>query len=143
MGRGKPRATFKEEKDGEVSKLRAANRRLKSDNEKLKQQIATYEAAFNKNIEFLKGKVKDITLPELLQGAKKGQNLKQIEDTKAETFKEHEQKWKCFVCTENHGVMKITIITRQDGRWYFRKCTNQKCSHRTELKQFTEEVELS
>jgi hypothetical protein len=141
VGKGKHRAKFKEEKSGELQKLKDANRRLKSENNKLKSELKTYEAVFEKNIEFLKGKTKDLSVQELINGAKKNQNLKQIEDTKAETYQEFKQKWKCHTC--GTGVMKITVITRQDGRWYFRKCTDSKCTNRTELKPFTDDVENS
>jgi predicted nuclease with TOPRIM domain len=141
VGKGKPKAKFREEKDGEVQKLKDTIRRLKSDNTKLKSELKTYEAAFQKNIQFLKGKVKDVPLKDLLEAAKKEQTLKQLEDTKELTFKQMEEKWKCFQC--GIGVMKITVITRQDGKHYFRRCTAEKCGHRTELKPFTDDVEIS
>lgn len=139
--RGKPRAQYKESKDGEVEKLKNANRRLKNDIIKLKSENETYRIAFEKNIQFLKGKVKDISLEELVAGAKKDQPLEKIEQVKEETYQEHKAKWKCFQC--NEGVMKITVISRQDGKFYFRKCNQPKCSNRTELKPFTEDVEQS
>lgn len=141
MSKGKPRANYREEKDGQVAKLKKALRRLESDNKKLRSELATYEAAFKKNIEFLKGKTKDLTLQELLEGAKKEQNLVKIEQVKEETYQEHKQRWKCHVC--NAGVMKITVIQRQDGKHYFRKCNQPPCVNRTELKPFTDDVEIS
>lgn len=143
MSKGRPKANHREEKDGEVQKLRNTIRRLQSDIRKLKSELTTYEAAFQKNIQFLKGKTKDLTVTELIAGAKKEQTLAQIENNKELTFKEMEKRWKCHRC--NEGVMKITVINRQDGKWYFRSCTNVtgKCKHRTELKPFNEDVEIS
>ena len=143
MGKGKSLSYPEKEKDGQLTKLKNANRRLKSENTRLLAEIKTYEAAFQKNITFLKGKTKDLTVQELIDGAKKEQNLGEIETTKEETYQEFKQKWKCFQC--NVGVMKITMINRQDGRFYFRNCTNTegKCKHRTELKPFTDDVEIS
>lgn len=141
MGKGKHRAGHKEEKDGALQKLRNANRRLKSENEKLKAELSTYEAAFQKNISFLKGKVKDLTVEELIAGAKKDQNLATIEVVKEETYQEHKAKWKCHICGQ--GLMKLTVVTRQDGKWYFRKCNQPKCVNRTDLKQFNDDVEIS
>lgn len=141
VGKSKHKTFRKEEKDGEVQRLKQALKRKDKEIEKLKSEMRTYEAAFQKNITFLKGKTKDIDLQDLLNGAKKDLNLKQIEDTKEETYQEFKQKWKCFSC--NLGIMKITIISRQDGKFYFRRCTEPKCGHRTELKQFTEDVEIS
>lgn len=141
MGKGKPKANHREEKDGETQKLRNTIRRLQSDIRKLKSELSTYEVAFQKNIQFLKGKTKDLTVQELIEGAKKEQNLGQIENTKELTFKDMEKRWKCHKC--NSGVMKLTVINRQDGRWYFRSCTDTKCKNRTELKPFNDEVEIS
>jgi hypothetical protein len=139
MGKGKHQTYPEKERDGEISRLKNANKRLKSENEKLKAEIKTYEAAFQKNIHFLKGKTKDLSLQELLEGAKKEQSLKSIEDKKEMTFKDMESKWKCFKC--NTGLMKLIVYTRPDGPWYIRKCTNPKCTNRTEGQPFHDEVE--
>lgn len=141
MGKGRHRAGFKEEKDGETQKLRNTIRRLQSDIKKLKSELKTYEAAFQKNITFLKGKVKDHSLHELLKAASKDQNLQELEVEKEETFEQMAKKWQCHKC--NEGVMKLTVVTRQDGKWYFRKCTISKCTNRTDLKQLTDDVEIS
>lgn len=109
--------------------------------DKLKSELKTYEQAFQKNIQFLKGKTKDLSLQELLTGAKKEQNLTKIEAVKEETYQEFKQKWKCFTC--GTGIMKITVISRPDGKFYYRRCTGEKCGHRTELKPFTDDVEIS
>lgn len=143
MGKDRRQRTkFKEEKDGELQKLKDANRKLKSQVNQLKSEVATYKAAFEKNIEFLKGKTKDLSLKDLINGAKKEQNLQQIEDTKELTFKEMEAKWKCFQC--EIGIMKLIVINRQDGKFYMRACSNTaKCKNRTELKTLTDDVEIS
>jgi hypothetical protein len=145
VGKGrKPRAKYREEKDGEVQKLKATIRRLQSDKRKLQSELATYEAVFQKNMQLLKGKVKDLTVEELIAGAKKDQTLVEMETVKEETYQEFKQKWKCYVCPKDQsGIMKLTVITRQDGKFYFRKCTNPNCKNRTELKPFTEDVEIS
>jgi hypothetical protein len=142
VGKGKSRSYPEKEKDSEVQRLKNALKRKDKEMEKLKSELKTYEAAFQKNIQFLKGKTKDLSLQELLDGAKKEQNLGKIEQVKQETYQEFKQKWKCFQC-DGTGVMKITVINRQDGKFYFRKCNNPKCPHRTELKQFTDDVEIS
>lgn len=139
MGKGKHRAGYKEEKDGEIGKLKATIRRLTSDNKQLKSQLATYEQAFQRNITFLKGKTKDLTVEQLIAGAKKDQNLTEIEHTEEVTFKQMEEKWKCHSC--NTGIMKIIIVPRHDGKWYFRHCSNQACKKRTDLKQYHDKVE--
>lgn len=142
---GKHRAKFKEAKDGDTQKLKNTVRRLQSDIRKLKSELATYEAAFQKNITFLKGKTKDLTVEQLIAGAKKEQNLKQIEDTKEETYNEFKQKWKCFHCDDSTraGILKLTVITRHDGKFYYRRCNAEKCGYRTDLKPLTDDVEIS
>lgn len=130
----KPKAQFKEEKDGTVQKLKDTIRRLQSDNRKLKSELATFEAAFEKNIQFLKGKTKDLTLKELIDGAKKEQSLIQIEDTV-------KKNWECKTC--NEGNLKLIKIPRQDGMFYIRKCDNPRCKYSTRLKRFSDEVQES
>lgn len=141
MGKGKGRSYPEKEKDGEVQRLKNALKRKDKEMEKLKSELKTYEAAFQKNIQFLKGKTKDLSLAELLEGAKKEQNLTKIEHVKEETYQEHKARWKCYDC--NTGLMKIIVVPRQDGKWYMRCCNNELCKKRTELKPFTDDVEIS
>ncbi len=75
MGKGKSRSYPEKEKDSEVQRLKAALKRKDKEMEKLKNELKVYEHAFQKNIQFLKGKTKDLSLQELLDGAKKEQNL--------------------------------------------------------------------
>lgn len=131
----KPKATYKEEKDGQVQKLKDTIRRLQSDNRKLKSELATYEAAFQKNIQFMKGKTKDLTLKDLIEGAKNDLTLEQIEEVKAE------KNWDCKTCGE--GQLKLIKIPRQDGLFYIRKCDNPRCKYATRLKRFSDDVEVS
>jgi Sec-independent protein translocase protein TatA len=140
VGNGKHRAKFKEEKDGATQKLKDTIRRLQSDVKKLKSEIATYEAAFQKNIQFLKGKTKDLSVKELIEGAQKNQNLTQIEDTKTVSLADLEKKWKCKSC--NEGILRFVKIPRQDGVFYIRKCDHKKCSYATRLKKFDSDVEV-
>jgi hypothetical protein len=140
VAKSKHRTYPEKVKDGEVEKLRNANKRLKSENEKLKGELRTYEAAFQKNIQFLKGKTKDLSLQELLDGAKKEQDLKGIEVEKEMTFKEMTEKWRCKKCKV--GVLKLIVYTRPDGPWYIRSCGNKpNCNHRTEGQPFHDGVE--
>lgn len=141
MKKGRRTTYAEKERDGEVKRLKDANRRLKSENEKLKSELKTYEAAFQKNIQFLKGKTKDLTVEQLIEGAKKEQNLKEIETEKELTFKEMEDKWRCKLCSR--GRLVFIKIPRQDGTFYIRKCDNPKCKKVTRLKRFDEKVEIS
>jgi membrane-anchored glycerophosphoryl diester phosphodiesterase (GDPDase) len=138
MAKGKHQTYPEKERDGEISRLKNANKRLKSENEKLKAEIKTYEAAFQKNIYFLKGKTKDLSLQELLDGAKKEQSLKSIEDKKEMTFKDMESKWKCFKC--GTGVMRIIMFNKLNEKWYLRKCSF--CENRTNAQKLDDNVEV-
>ena len=39
------------------------------------------------------------------------------------------------------GILKMIIIPRGDTNSYFRQCNNPKCKHRTDVKEYTEEVD--
>lgn len=126
----------KEEKDGESKRLKNIIRRLESDKRKLLSELKTLEEAFEKNIEFLKGKVDEFSLDELLKAANDKKNIKQI---KAEQASDPEQKWKCRVCAS--GCLHYIPITRHDGDFYMRSCSNKKCNNRTPLKKMREGVD--
>jgi hypothetical protein len=130
----------KEEKDGEVGRLKRHIHHLEKENHKLKSELRTYEAAFKKNIVFLKQRTEDLSLEELIKGAEQEFSLQEIKQEKAQKFEDLQKKWKCFTC--NEGVMKLIIIPRGAGTSnYFRKCNNPKCKNRTEAKEYNENVE--
>lgn len=139
MGKGKHKSYPEKQKDAEVTRLKAALKRKDKEMDKLKSELATYETAFQKNIQFLKGKTKDLSLQELLEGAKKEQKLVEIEKNKELTFKEMEQKWKCHKC--GIGLMKLIMFNRLNEKWYLRKCNDTKCDNRTEAQKWHEEVD--
>lgn len=129
----------KEEKDGEVKKLKGIIRRLESDKKRLLSEMKTLEEAFGKNIQFLHGVSDGLTLDELVAAAKKEQTLKQLKEEKGQKFSDMEEKWKCFEC--DVGILKILIFRNRDGSQYFRKCSNPKCQHRTKPKVYNNNVE--
>lgn len=126
-------------KDGEISRLRKIIRRLTSDKQKLLSELATIESAFERNLKFLKGVTKDLTVEELIDAAKKDLNLKQAQLAVEEARGELEEKWKCHTCSI--GVLKLLIFNNREGTHYFRKCSNQKCTNRTKTKPYTQQVE--
>lgn len=129
-----------EEKDGRLASLKKRIHHLENENKKLKSELRTYDRVFNKNITFLKEKTRGLSLEDLIQGAQEELNLEQIKSTKVHKYEDMEAKWKCFQCSV--GVLKMIIIPRGDnGNSYFRRCSNPKCAHRTELKEYTEEVD--
>lgn len=140
MAKNKHKSYPEKERDGEVKRLRDALKRKDKEVDKLKSELKTLETAFQENIKFLKGKTARLDLQELLKGAKKNESLKEIEDNKNFTFKELEEKWKCYKC--NVGIMRLIIFNRPDGKHYIRACSNKSnCQNRTEAKKWHDNVE--
>ena len=107
---------------------------------KLKSELRTYDKAFNKNIVFLKEKTNDVCLEDLIKGANAELALKDIKANVIHKFEDLKKKWQCHVCTE--GLMKLIIIPNGlGGSRYYRNCSNPKCLNRTEVKEYTEEVD--
>lgn len=52
-------------------------------------------------------------------------------------LKKLRDKWICHDCARD--ILRIIIVPRADGIFYFRRCQN--CSHKTRLKKYTENVE--
>ena len=140
MGKSRNRTLrHKEEKDGEVKRLKNVIRRLESDKKKLLSEVRTLEEAFGKNIQFLKSKTDGLSVTELIKAAKKEQTLEEIENEKQQKFSDLEKKWKCFKC--DIGLMKLLIYTNREGTQYLRKCSNPKCLNRTKPKPYNDGVE--
>lgn len=129
----------KEEKSGEVAKLKKHIRHQDKEIALLKSQLKTYERVFNKNVTFLKEKTRGLSLEDLITGANAELNLEAIKEEKVNSFQDLQKKWQCYQCTV--GVLKMIIIPRGNTNAYFRKCSNPKCGYRTEAKEYTEEVD--
>jgi len=130
----------KEQKDGEIGKLKKHIRHQDKEIARLKSELRTYEKAFNKNITFLKERTRTLSLDDLLKGAQEELNLQQIKEETVHKFEDLQKKWKCFEC--DGGIMKLIIVPSiGGGSRYFRRCSNPKCKNRTDVKEYTEEVE--
>lgn len=46
--------------------------------------------------------------------------------------------WECKVC--GTGYLEIVIYDKIGSPWYFRRCNNLKCRHRTKSQSYNEEV---
>lgn len=128
----------REARDAEIGKLRKAIRRLESDKRKLISELTTLTTAFDKNIQFLRGVTKDLTVEELIQAARKELTLKQTKDQKEHTIDDMTKKWACHKC--DTGVLKIIVFTNLEGTQYLRCCSNKKCGNRTKPKPWDETV---
>lgn len=81
MGRGRNDDDDNQNNSEIIKELRAKNRRLKSDNERLKTELATLQEAFSKTAEYLKGNTDNISVEKIISGVKKGSTLQQIKNT--------------------------------------------------------------
>lgn len=129
-----------EEKSGEVKKLKAHIRHQDKEIARLKSELRSIEKAFSKNITFLKQKTTQLDLHTLIEAANEELNLSQIEDKEENKMEQMFKRWQCHKCETN--VLKIVIVPKGDERYYFRKCSNPKCSKRTEAKILDENVDM-
>ena len=69
----------REEKDGQLDKLKNRVRNLEKENQRLKSELISYEQAFKKTTKFLKDNTKDISLEKLIKAANADKTLKQVQ----------------------------------------------------------------
>jgi len=129
----------KEEKSGEVGRLKKHIRHLENEITQLKSQLRSYDKALSKNITFLKERTSDLTLEDLIKGANAELNLRQIKKATFDEFDTMKKKWCCYKCEK--GIMKFITIPRGETTHYLRKCSNPKCDNRTELKELIDGVD--
>ena len=67
-----------EAKDGTVQKLKKRIKRLETENSKLKSELRSYDRAFKKTTKFLKGQTNDVSLNDLVKGAKEDKSLEEV-----------------------------------------------------------------
>lgn len=69
----------REEKDGQLDKLKSRVRNLEKENQRLKSELNSYEQAFKKTTKFIKDNTKNISLEKLIQAANDNKTLKQVQ----------------------------------------------------------------
>jgi hypothetical protein len=137
VGKSRQQLRHKEEKDGEVKRLKNVIRRLESDKRKLLSEKNSLEEVLKRNFNFLKGMTEDIPLEDLVKAASSNKNLKQMHKEGLDyNGKSPEEKWQCHKC--DSGVLHFVPIDRHDGMFYIRVCCNKKCNNRTGLKPLKE-----
>ena len=97
--------------------------RLKHENRKLKRQIS----ALRKQLERIDVSRWD-NLQELVQ--KQAEEDKIVEKSKKNN--RLKQKWACFQCDD--GVLRLIILNRRDGVFYYRSCSA--CNNRTKPQKY-------
>lgn len=110
--------------DSDVNKLKEALReisRLRKQISSLRKQLSRTDVDNYQNV------------MELLNSHDK-QNEQASEE---QLVRKVEQKWKCNTC--NIDSLRIFMLDRIDGMFYFRKCPN--CNHKTRLKKLSSIVE--
>lgn len=110
---------YKEKEWDEIQKLKAENKKLRTQVGKLRKVI--------KNI--------DIEHYQFVQDLLNSENFK--DNPVKITKKELEKQWQCYECES--GVMRLVTIHRVGEPYYFRKCDN--CDNRTKMKKYTDEVQ--
>lgn len=118
MGR---RNRYADKELDELQKLKYENKRLKKQVSSLRKQLARVDIDRYQNL-------KDL----VYKHAK--ENLEDKIKAQRERLK---KEWECHTCRV--GFMKIHTISRRDGLFYYRKCTE--CDNRTPTKPYNEKVE--
>lgn len=104
------------------------NDRLKKENSELKREL---------------GKLRKV-VSRLNLDIEQFRNLKELVVKQTNESKDHvksKRDWTCFECAR--GIMCIHIIQRRDGTFYFRRCSNEECGHRTKMQRYNDKVEKS
>jgi len=80
--KSKKGSIVKQEKSGEIQKLKNRIKKLEKDKRILISKLNTAEMALEKNFKFLKGTTEDVSLEDLLEAAKKSKTLKEVKTKK-------------------------------------------------------------
>lgn len=120
MARGNRRPAH----DGEMKEVQ----KLKLENQKLRRQITKLRKELTKI---------DVDRYQHLRDLIESQDNEDEQfdrDREADKVKE---KWACHTC--GHDYLRLVLIRRLDGTFYFRRCPT--CMHKTKLQKYTEDVE--
>ena len=98
-------------------------KRLSHENKKLKKEIAQLRKLLARVDLDRYSQVKDI-IQEHYQEEKEQEGQDILDRLK--------QEWKCYKCS--NGYLEITLYTRRDGTYYYRKC--YECDNRTKSQRY-------
>jgi hypothetical protein len=96
---------------------------LKYENKKLKKQVSTLRKQLSKL---------DIDRYENIKDIVARHHQEDLNERLLEEKKKLQKKYKCFDCED--GVLQLHHFSRQDGLFYYRKCTE--CDNRTKMKPY-------
>lgn len=111
--------------DGEQDELQF----LKEQNKKLKREVSG-----------LRKQISRLDLDRFESFKEALDRIDEIEMEQSARRKERQvskDKWRCWTC--DNGTLKLTVLERRDGVYYFRKC--EACNKRTRLQRYTPDVE--
>jgi hypothetical protein len=115
----------REEKDGEVQKLKRRIKRLEKDKSALVSKLNTLESVLNSNMDFLKGSTGDHSLEELLEAAKHKKPLKEIEE-KVDVMCPRCEKYEVTVSKMNIGDLILCKNKACGGSTFLKRNNNDK-----------------
>lgn len=104
--------------------------KLKSENKKLKQQVAQLRKLIDK---FDLERYHDVK--EIMEANERLEARFQQQEARDKL----KATWQCWDC--HTGVLRIKTFTRRDGVFYFRCCSNPDCRKRTKMKAYDSTVE--
>jgi len=114
----------KDKDHSENQRLKHENQKLKRQLERLRKQLARVDLEVYSNIkEVVEAQQReDIVFEGEIIDHKRKDNLK--------------KQWQCHQCNEDY--LRLVVIQRPDGAFYFRKCPN--CTNKTRMKPFSEKI---
>lgn len=110
--------------DGELRAIR----RLKLENQKLKKQISSLRKQLNRV---------DVDRYSYIHDMLDNQVDEDVQFERDRDLEDVKKKWECHTCARDY--LRITIVRRADGEFYFRRCPT--CLYKTRLKKFTNDIE--
>lgn len=119
MGRGNRRAAH----DGELKEVQ----RLKLENQKLRKQIGKLRKELSKI---------DIDRYQSLRDLVEAQDRQDEDFDRNIELDKLKEKWQCHTCGRDH--LRLIMVPRLDGTFYFRRCPT--CGNKTRLKKYEEDV---
>jgi len=133
---------------GDVQALKQTISSLKSKlNQKDKKisrlltDLKTLQQGFDSSIVYVNDELSDIPVEDVVRyfNNKNKPKVSEIKKSQETPLQELKDKWNCHKC--GSGYLKLIIMSRPDGKKYFRCCSNGKCKNRTDVKNWSPEIQ--
>ena len=113
-------------------KEQSVNQKLKHENQKLKRQLERLRKQLSRiDLDHF------TNIKEALEAQQREDIVFEKESQQREKQVDLKKRWLCRKCSEDY--LRLVVIQRPDGDFYFRKCPE--CKNKTRLKPFTENVQ--